>query len=263
MATVTVDGRSTTSAAGGSPYRRFRPRLVLGYQRDLHSLIKELTAMGLAEAQTALEKAIDSLNERQSALRAFGLTGMDLAPTIRYGATLRVLRDLVGQGWTIREDDEGIILDAPGRAAVRLDDPEAAKESIRQSFAFAREAQLREQPTRQFIEGMERRGIVRLFTSGSELANRLTERGTEAVRPELELIEQGARDPATGVLLQDIWRYARHYWSIPYQSTPGRNVFYLVRDAGLANRLAPLTSVMYSKQFPRFVRVAIQPYFER
>ena len=79
-----------------------------------------------------------------------------------------MLRDLVSQGWTIREDDEGVILDAPGRAAVRLDDPEAAKESIRRSFAFAREAQLREPSTLEFIATMERRGVGRLFTSGTE-----------------------------------------------------------------------------------------------
>ena len=59
------------------------------------------------------------MDERQSALQTFGLSGLDLTPTVRYGATLRVLRDLVGQGWTIREDDEGVILDAPGRAAVQ------------------------------------------------------------------------------------------------------------------------------------------------
>ncbi len=192
--------------------------------------------MGLSEARAVVDTAIEAVDDRQTALRTFGLAGLDLAPTIRYGATLRVLRDLVSQGWTIREDDEGIILDAPGRAAVRLDNPEAAKESIRQSFAFAREAQLREQSTRQFIQAAERRGIGRLFTSGSELAKRLTDRGTDAVEPVLEMVEPGARDPATGLLLQDVWRYARHYWSIPYQSTPGRNIFYLVRDAGLADR---------------------------
>ena len=192
--------------------------------------------MGLSEARAVVDTAIDAVDDRQTALRTFGLAGLELAPTIRYGATLRVLRDLVSQGWTIREDDEGIILDAPGRAAVRLDNPEAAKESIRQSFAFAREAQLREQSTRQFIQAAERRGVGRLFTSGSELAKRLTDRGTDAVEPVLEMVEPGARDPATGLLLQDVWRYARHYWSIPYQSTPGRNIFYLVRDAGLADR---------------------------
>lgn len=192
--------------------------------------------MGLPEARAVLDGAIESLEDRQTSLRTFGLTGPDLAPTIRYAATLRVLRDLISQGWTIREDDEGIILDAPGRAEVRLDNPEAAKQSIRQSFAFAREAQLREPSTRTFIEAVERRGIGRLFTSGGELANRLSRQGTDAVQPELEVVEPGSRDPATGLLLQDIWRYARHFWSIPYQSTPGRNVFYLVRDAALADR---------------------------
>jgi hypothetical protein len=210
--------------------------LVLGYQQDLNSLIEELTAMGTVEAGVILDSAIATLDERQNALQSFGLAGMDLAPTVRYGATLRVLRDLISQGWTIREDDEGIILDAPGRAAVRLADPEAAKESIRRSFAFARDAQLREPSTSEFIATMERRGVAQLFTGGVELATRLTAHGRAAVQPQLEVIEPGARDETTGLLLQDLWRYARHFWSIPYQSTPGRNLFYLVRDAALPQR---------------------------
>jgi hypothetical protein len=88
---------------------------------------------------------------------------------VRYGATLRVLRDLINQDWTIREDDEGIILDAPGRPAVRLDNPEAAKESIRRSFAFARDTQLCEPSTLEFIATMERRGID--WSSGPPLAD--------------------------------------------------------------------------------------------
>lgn len=236
MATLTIEGQRTTSPAAGARYRRFRPRLGLGYLQDLQCLIEELTAMAPIEARAVLDSAIASIDERQAALRLMGLTGIDVAPTVRYGATLRVLRDLVSQGWTIREDDEGIILDAPGRAAVRLDDPEAAKESIRRSFAFAREAQLREPSTLQFIEMMERRGVDRLFMSGSELADRVTAHGTAAVEPELQMIEPGVRDETTGVLLQDVWRYARHFWSIPYQSTPGRNLFYLVRDAALPVR---------------------------
>ena len=236
MTTLTVASRSTTSPTAGSRHRRFRPRLALGYQQDLQTLIGELAVMGATEERVMLNSAIERLDEHQSALQTFGLSGLDLAPTVRYGATLRVLRDLVIQGWTIREDDEGVILDAPGRAAVRLDDPEAAKESIRRSFAFAREAQLREPSTLEFIATMERRGVNRLFTSGTELATRLTAQGTAAIQPELQLIEPGMRDETTGALLQDIWRYARHFWSIPYQSTPGRNLFYLVRDAALPER---------------------------
>src|SRR5436190_18232461 len=100
MATLTVEGRKSTSPAAGSRYRRFRPRLVLGYQQDLQSLIGELTAMRADEARVVLDLAIDKLSERESALETFGLSSMDLAPTVRYGATLRVLRDLVSQGWT-------------------------------------------------------------------------------------------------------------------------------------------------------------------
>jgi DNA helicase HerA-like ATPase len=33
--------------------------------------------------------------------------------------------------------------------------------------------------------------------------------------------------------------------------------------AGIMRGLPPLTCVLYSKQFPRFVRVTINPYFER
>ena len=236
MTTVVVEGRSMPSPTPASRYRRFRPRLALGYQQDLQTLIQDLAAMRAPEARVMLDAAIERVDERQSALQTFGLSGLDLTPTVRYGATLRVLRDLVGQGWTIREDDEGVILDAPGRAAVRLDDPEAAKESIRRSFAFARDAQLREASTQDFIATMERRGVHRLFASGAELATRLTEQGTAGIQPELELIEPGARDETTGWLLQEVWRYARHFWSIPYQSTPGRNLFYLVRDAALPER---------------------------
>ena len=236
MATLTAEGRRTTLTDASPQYRRFRPRLALGYQHDLHSLIGELTAMPSAEAEATIDAAIASLDERQGELLSFGLSGMDLAPTIRYGATLRVLRDLLSQGWTIREDDEGVILDAPDRSGVRLEDPEAGKESIRRSFAFARDAQLREPSTLEFIATMERRGIARLFASGAHLASRLTSQGTEAVQPELQLIEPGARDETTGLLLQDVWRYARHFWSIPYQSTPGRNLFYLTRDGALPER---------------------------
>jgi hypothetical protein len=127
MTTLTVDHRSTPSPDAGSRYRRFRPSLVLGYHQDLQSLIEELTAMRSTEARVVLDAAIARLEERQSVLQSFGLSSMDLTPTVRYGATLRVLRDLTSQGWTIREDDEGIILDAPGRVGVRLADPEAAK----------------------------------------------------------------------------------------------------------------------------------------
>ena len=68
------------------------------------------------------------------------------------------------------------------------------------------------------------------------MATRLTEQGPAGIQPVLQVIEPGTRDETTGIWLQDVWRYARHFWSIPYQSTPGRNLFYLIRDAALPDR---------------------------
>jgi hypothetical protein len=58
--------------AAGSTYRRFRPRLVLGYQQDLHELIEEPTAMGFSEARAVLDTAIEAVDDRQTTLRTFG-----------------------------------------------------------------------------------------------------------------------------------------------------------------------------------------------
>jgi len=218
-----------------SSLRRFRPGLALGFQQDLRHLLQQLRAVTANEAEQVLSDAVATARARQDALQQVGLTPTDLLPTARYGATLRILRDLVMQGWDMRFDDEGVILQAPGRASKLVTDPEREKEALRRSFSFTRMAQLHEPATVRFIEEMERKGVCRHFADGRELANRLTH-GGEDIRPELELIEPGARDPLTGLLLQDVWRYARHYWSIPYQSTPGRNVFYLVRDAAVPAR---------------------------
>ena len=223
------------------PYRRFRPRLAFGHQEELQACIRQLTGLDPEAAEGLLAETISAVEERMDQLRLVGLSSSDLAPTVRFSATLRVLRDLVFQGWTLREDDEGLILDSPGWETVRIDDPEPEKEQLRRSFAFVREAQLHQPATLEFITSIERRGVASLFADGNELANRLTQQGVDSITPELELIQPGARDPKSGLLLQDIWRYARHYWSIPYQSTPGRNMFYLIRDAAVDDR--PLVGI--------------------
>jgi len=184
-----------------------------------------------------LRSTIEEGQERWQDLLASGLDPTDLLPTRGYLATLHVLRDLVTQGWRVRGDDEGMILDSPAQASLRSADPEQRKEAIRRSFSFARDAQLGKPSTARFVERMERQGVSALFADGAELVQRLERFGTCAIKPEVEVIDDpGRRDEATGLLLQDVWRYARHFWSIPYQSTPGRNMFFLVRDAGVVSR---------------------------
>jgi hypothetical protein len=87
---------------------------------------------------------------------------------------------------------------------------------------------------------MERNGIGQLFADGPELAERVAhmaeDGATPGILPVLELVTLEARDPFTKNKLQDVWRYTRLQWSIPYQQTPGRNVHYLIRDAAGPNR---------------------------
>ena len=222
-----------------APLRRFRPRLTLGYQEKLYRLAQKLEEIPHDASYRELSIAIQSGEDRRAQYESLGLTLADIAPTLHWTTALRVLRDLHVQGWTIHTDDEGLFLRAPG--TMLSSDPEVEKEAIRRSFSFARNAQLSQPSSVRFIRSLERRGVHALFAEGPELAARLQTLGPTGVKPELELVEQGARDPGTGLLLQDVWRYARHFWSIPYQSTPGRNMYYLVRDG--AGKGRPLIGI--------------------
>ena len=93
-----------------------------------------------------------------------------------------------------------------------------------------------------FIQRMERNNtsnhdISELIADGEELAIRL-ERAhngeielSEAVRPYLQLVVENERDDFTGIKTSEIWRYFRLTWSTPAETTPGRTMQYLIRDA--------------------------------
>ena len=237
MKTTTRPPKSAaTSRAQPPTLRRFRPALTLGYHQDLSALACDLAGVGIDDQRAKLAHAIDTVESRRIELMGLGVAISDLQPTVRYLAALHLLRDLLTQGWTLEVDHEGILLTPPMATVSASDDPAGAKEVLRQSFAFARQAQLAESSVTKFVRTMEERGIGRVFADGSEVAKRLStaleDRGSvaEAIRPSLELVTPDARDEETSLRLQDIWRYARHFWSIPYQHTPGRNLFYLVRD---------------------------------
>ncbi len=215
--------------------RRFQPQLTLGFQQDLSALAADVAELPSETQRQRLEEAIDVVDTSRIELSELGVLGSALQPTVAYSVALRLLRDLLGQGWELALDDEGILLRPPIAAAGATDDPSTAKAILRQSFSFARKAQLAMPATASFIEAMERRGISQLFADGQELAARLEVALKDgdlagALVPSLELVSPEAHDQTTGIRLQDVWRYARHFWSIPYQSTPGRNLFYLVRD---------------------------------
>jgi hypothetical protein len=188
-----------------------------------------------------LRSAIDAAEAWRMQLRDLGVGPDDLKPTITYLATLRVLRDLSLQGWMPGLDDDGIFVLPPSLAAAG-EDPSDAKTELRNSFRFALADQLLSPSVAAFVRKMERQGIASVFADGPELADRIERASTaalgmqSAIRPVLELVDPEVRDPTTAIRLQDIWRYSRLQWSIPYQSTPGRNLHYLIRDDAGPNR---------------------------
>ena len=226
--------------SSGVSVRRFRPILNFGYQQELLSVVAKLEGCAGNDRIQLLDDAIKAVDHRERLLIGEGVPASALFPTVAYATSLRLLRDLLAQGWSAGVDDEGVFLLPPDVARIRGDSA-TAKSLLRSSFSFARLAQLAEPATARFIRSMEKRGIARLFETGEELAKRLGQADVAgsleaAIRPVLVGVTPESVDDLTGIRLQDVWRYARHLWSIPYQSSPGRNMFYVVRDGASSNR---------------------------
>ncbi|HZR75128.1 MAG TPA: Druantia anti-phage system protein DruA [Bradyrhizobium sp.] len=161
-------------------------------------------------------------------------------------ASASVIADLVDQGWLIKiSRNERIIAHRPS------DDDEEVRAHKRRRYLAARDAQLRQPATREFINRMERGvltstgrySIFSLMRDGRhlqfEIAGALS--GTsektlaDLVRPYIQFVQSTSNCAITGLPLQDIWRYFRHTWTNPYESVPGRSMLFLVRDGAAPN----------------------------
>jgi len=237
-----------TSAPGADlrTFTPFDPREIGVYRERFFLLAQRLGQERTVSGCRALIRA-----------EAASVSGQGGAPgaRLKYRAALGVLEDLLGQGWEWRYRRPHLELVAPNFTSAPHDTATILrqKEEIRRSMETERLAQLRVPSTRRFIAEMEtpRRvsgrdvSILDLVADGEVLAGKLRviERRPEAerqallddlIRPSLQLIDGEARCSETGFRLIDIWRYFRYTWSLPYFSTPGRNLFYLVRDTAQA-----------------------------
>jgi hypothetical protein len=163
-------------------------------------------------------------------------------------AAVRVLADLVKQGWSVRKRRSTLQVCRPENTA---EDQAGAREHIRAQLHAERDEQLRQAPTASFVRSMEARrlsqnGFVSVFSlmrDGRELAASLrkirdrrgdvdrTNAAQLAIRPYLQFFREDDLCPQTGLRLMDVWRYFRHTWANPYKSVPGRSMMVLVRDA--------------------------------
>jgi len=163
-----------------------------------------------------------------------------------------ILCDLRAQGWQLRLLPKLIEVAAPPDDEGSV---EARKAQIRAAHLIERDAQLCQPSVRRFVRRMERRRLYKgewqsvfsLMRDGRELANSLRMAAEVPAGPTRLAALQGCIDPYvqvvtpdavcqfTGIRLLDVWRYFRHTWNTAYLSTPGRKVWFLVRDRAALN----------------------------
>lgn len=150
---------------------------------------------------------------------------------LKYVTSLRVLLDLVQQGWVMDIRDEALYLLFSAENSNN-------KDYIKYRLSFERNAQFEEKSVVQFVEKMEKKRIFNgkevsiksLIGNSTDLIHKIKNREI-IVKPYIQQVTND-RDIYTGYKLSDIWRYFRYTWSIPYKTMPGRNIYYLVFQEG-------------------------------
>jgi len=222
----------------------FWPQDIGPYLTELFHLYYELNnVVDAAEALTIVRRHLLNLPSYINAVLS----------RLRYRAYLLVMTDLLRQDWHL-ECRQGRIYFTPPSWIESARCPEAVqaqKAAIRAVLHYERLAQLKKPSVQAFIRNMERQrlfkgqpvSIFSLYANGEQLASDLRaiqslsteptriEAICKVIQPYLQQVTPSGRCEYTGILLNDIWRYIRYTWSIPYNATPGRNIFYLIRDA--------------------------------
>lgn len=164
----------------------------------------------------------------------------------RFQASALVLQDLLSLGWQTMTSG-GWLYVRPGAPGPM------SKSAAQRQLEFGRDDQLAEPATRKFLLSMERphrtsrvQPVTNLIADGRALAEDLRSAATlegdlreaalaRVCQPYVQLVTPDARDDYTKLRLMDVWRYFRHTWTTRYRSSPGRNLFYLIRDAARPN----------------------------
>lgn len=160
----------------------------------------------------------------------------------KYRAVWMLFRDLTRASWKGCYRDGVLYMSLPslnGTDIHNASSPEV-KKLLRSWMSESRHERLVSYTD--FIQRMERKNtsnhdISELIADGAELVSRLERANngeielSEAVSPYLQLVNENERDEFTGIKISEIWRYFRLTWSTPAETTPGRTMQYLIRDA--------------------------------
>jgi len=210
----------------------FMPSLDDKYMQRFHRLIKKIEGAfpNFKNHLVQQEIAIFSAEYKESDCEA-----------LKYMIALRVLFDLTQQGWQLDvQSDDKLYL-------TMLTENSNDKAYVKSRLNSERKAQFSDPSILRFIERMETPkkyngntvSIRNLIGNKTEIIRKI-QTNEHVIEPYLQLISH-AIDEHTGYRDSDIWRYFRYTWSIPYKSMPGRNLFYLVRDA--AQEFHPIVGI--------------------
>lgn len=171
---------------------------------------------------------------------------VNLAQRKKYRAVWMLLRDLIRASWKAcyREGVLEMRLPTLDKSELEGNSLSEMKSLLRSWMQDSRLERL--QIYSDFINRMERetatkKSISHLIADGEELYARLLAifegriEISEAITPYLQLVRENERDEYTGQKLSEIWRYFRLSWSTPAETTPGRTMQYLIRDAAHPN----------------------------
>lgn len=213
---------STTKSLNNNSFVLFNPKL--GEEEYMFFLN---TAKAVKNALP--EQRLDIINP---ALQQF--MNDESIEKIKLTSTLSIFKDLIAQEWRVKIHENKVYL-APS-TLVNTDN----KLYLRQQLQIERNKQLEKDSTSKFVEKMERIKLykdreisIKNLIGSAEMIREKNQNhisATDIIKPYIQLVDK-SRCTLTGYKLSEIWRYFRYTWSIPYKSTPGRNIFYLIRDA--------------------------------
>ena len=212
----------------------FRPKLEGEFRVRFYNAVSSITEYTTMPAIVAIaNQEIDWVEN---------ICPYNLEQRKKYRAVWFLFRDLVRASWKACYRDGVLYMSLPSLNGSGLHDSSSpeVKALLRSWMSESRHERLVSYTD--FIKRMERKNtkgysIIDLIADGEELSTRLERANqkeipvTEAVMPYLELVTENARDEITGFKLSEIWRYFRLTWSTPAETTPGRTMLYLIRDA--------------------------------
>ncbi|MDB2528047.1 DUF4338 domain-containing protein [Alphaproteobacteria bacterium] len=199
------------------------------FSSALHQIKAEFKLDEYSEIASAIRKYADSAEGTYEQSIAGSKNTIDL----KVYAFAFVLADLVDQRWSFELSDNGLYI----TRSANIND------LVKKQLLSRRNASLETESVQNFLTLMEnpgptssRKSIRHIIHDGSDLAKQLgpvldgRSDISDIIAPVIQVVESGQKDKITGHYLTDIWRYCRLTWSLEYQSIPGRQMTFLIRN---------------------------------